>query len=437
MNKFRYAAILSFILLFSQQIHAKLAPYRNSAGQVIRRGGKYDPRPIFIPPAVSARKNEFRGVWISTVLNLDFKAVRTVTEFKKQYLSMIRNIANAGFTAVIFQVRPNCDAFYPSRFAPWSRWLTGSEGRGLANFDPLAYMIRTAHAYKLEFHAWLNPYRVMNDVQTTKNSYLNSCHPANFARRNSHLVLELKNAKGRSFFLDPGRPEVINHVKMVVNELCSNYNIDAIHFDDYFYPYEEIGNIDQSTFVRYNPYKLKKADWRRRNTETLIASIRQVINQVNYRKKSRIKFGVSPFGIWGNAKDLRGGSATGGKQTYVNLYADTRSWVKRRYLDYIVPQIYWHFAHESAAYAALTDWWSETVRNTGTRLYIGMAPYRLGENGWGREELAAQLRYNRLHPEISGMVLFSYRHVFGSKVHIGIKDFFRSLRQSVSPDVRW
>ena len=437
MNKFRYYIILSFILLLAQQLHAKLPPYRNSAQQLIRRGGKYDPTPIFIPPTVNAKKGEFRAVWVSTVLNLDFKAVRNPSDFKRQYLNMIRNIANAGFTAVIFQVRPNCDAFYPSRFAPWSRWLTGIEGRGLANFDPLAYMVQVAHAYKLEFHAWLNPYRVMNDVQVNKNTYLNSCHPANFARRNPHLVLELKNAKGRSLFLDPGRPEVINHVTSVVYELCTNYNIDAIHFDDYFYPYEEIGNIDNPTFARYNPYKISKADWRRRNTETLIASVRQVINQVNSAKKIRIKFGISPFGIWGNAKDLRGGSATGGKQTYVNLYADTRGWVKKRYLDYIVPQIYWHFAHESAAYAALVDWWSKTVRNTGTRLYIGMAPYRLGEPGWGSEELAAQLRYNRLHPEVSGFILFSYRHVFGSTRHTGVRNFFQSLHRSVSPELRW
>ncbi len=437
MNKYLPAILSTFILLFPQQLLAKLAPYKNSAGQIIRRGGKFDPRPIYIPPAVNAPRNEFRGVWVSTVLNLDFKQVKSVKQFKEQYTRMVRNIAGAGFNAVIFQVRPNCDAFYPSRFAPVSQWLTGKEGVGLGSFDPLAYMIKTARAYKLEFHAWLNPYRVMNDVKVSKTAYLNSRHPANFARKNPHLVLEFNNGKTRSLFLDPGRMEVIRHMQSVVYELCSKYAPDAIHFDDYFYPYEEIGNLDNATFARYNPRKLNKAAWRRLNTETLIYNIRLVIDQANNQQRKRIKFGISPFGIWGNAKDIKGGSATGGKQTYFNLYADTRNWVKRGYLDYIAPQIYWNFAHETAAYAALVDWWSGMVRNTDTKLYIGMSPYRLGEKGWGNEELAAQLRYNRLHREVSGMILFSYRHIFSTKPHIGIKNFLYHLRLSVPPDIRY
>ena len=430
MNKYLTAILSAFILLFPQQIIAKNLPYKNSAGQLIRRGGKFDPRPIYIPKAVSSRQGEFRGVWVSTVLNLDFKQVKSVKQFKDQYNRIIRNIAAAGFNAVIFQIRPNCDAFYPSKFAPYSQWLTGREGGSPGNFDPLAYMIAAAHAYKLEFHAWLNPYRVMNDIKVSKQAYLNSRHPANFARRNPHLVLEFNNGKVRSLFLDPGRPEVIQHMQSVVYELCSKYSPDAIHFDDYFYPYEEIGNLDNATFSRFNPRKLDKASWRRLNTETLICNIRMVINQVNKQQRKRIKFGISPFGIWGNAKDIRGGSATGGKQTYFNLYADTLGWVKRGYLDYIAPQIYWNFAHETAAYAALVDWWSGVVRNTKTRLYIGMAPYRLGERGWGSEELAAQLRYNRLHKEVSGMILFSYRHMFSAKPHIGIKNFLYHLRSA-------
>lgn len=437
MNKFRYAAVLSIFLLFGQTLTAKLAPHRNSAGQLIRRGGNFDSRPIYIPPVVNAPRGEFRGVWVSTVLNLDFKAVKSVAEFKKQYNLIVKNIAASGCNAIIFQVRPNCDAFYPSRFAPVSQWLTGKEGVGLGSFDPLAYMINTAHAYKLEFHAWLNPYRVMNDIKTNKKAYLNSRHPANFARQNPHLVLEFNNGKTRSLFLDPGRPEVIQHMQNAVYELCSKYTPDAIHFDDYFYPYEEIGNLDNATFARYNPRKLNKAAWRRLNTETLIYNIRLVINQVNNRQRKRIKFGISPFGIWGNAKDIKGGSATGGKQTYFNLYADTRGWVKRGYLDYIAPQIYWNFAHETAAYAALVNWWSYVIRNTKTKLYIGMAPYRLGERNWGREELAYQLLYNRLHKEVSGFILFSYRHLFNSKGHPGVKAFFQAMRRSVSQDVRW
>ena len=437
MNKFLSALLLSFSLLFPQLLQAKIGPLRDNAGKIIRRGGKFDSTPIYLPPAVNAPRGEFRGVWVSTVLNLDFKQVKSVAAFKKQYDLIVKNIAASGCNAIIFQVRPNCDAFYPSRFAPVSQWLTGKEGTGLGNFDPLDYMIKTARAYKLEFHAWLNPYRVMNDATMSKQAFLQSRHPANFARQNPHLVLEFSNGKTRSFFLDPGRPEVIKYLQSVVYELASKYSPDAIHFDDYFYPYEEIGNLDNASYAKFNPRKLSKADWRRNNTETLIYNIRQVINLVNRQKGKKIRFGISPFGIWGNAKDIKGGSKTGGKQTYFNLYADTRNWVKRGYLDYIAPQIYWQFSHETAAYAALVDWWSTIVRGTKTKLYIGMAPYRLGETGWRSEELKNQLLYNRKHPEASGFILFSYRHLFNGKPHPGIKAFFQAMRRSVSQDIRW
>lgn len=436
MNKFFLAFIIIISSLFPASAEAKNSPLRDSSGRTIRRGGKYDPRPIYLPPAVPAKPGEFRGVWVSTVLNLDIPACRSAAEFKQRYTAMVKKIASAGFTAIIFQVRPNCDAFYASQFAPFSQWLTGKEGVGFKNFDPLAFMIQTAHAYRLEFHAWLNPYRVMNDVKVSKQAFLNSRHPRSFARQNPQLVLDFYDGKSHTLFLDPGRPEVIRHVQNVVFEISSKYNVDAIHFDDYFYPYEDIGTLDNASFARFNPRKLKKADWRRHNTETLIAGVRQVINSVNARRKTRIKFGISPFGIWGNAKDIKGGSATGGKQTYFNLFADTRGWVKRGYLDYIAPQIYWNFAHETAAFATLVDWWDETVRGTKTRLYIGMASYRLGAPGWGNEELARQLRYTRLHSNVSGIILFPYRHVFGSKPHPGIRYFFQSLHRSGQQYIR-
>ena len=438
MNKSLTLFAVIILSLLTPVAEAKLAPLRDSSGRIIRRGGKYDPRPVYLPPTVPAPKGEFRGVWVSTVLNLDFPVSRSAAEFKQRYTAMVKKIASAGFTAIVFQVRPNCDAFYPSQHAAYSQWLAGTEGVGFKNFDPLAFMIQTAHAYRLEFHAWLNPYRVMNDVKVSKQAFLNSRHPRSFARRNPHLVLDLFDGKTHTLFLDPGRPEVVRHVQDVIFELTSKYNVDAIHFDDYFYPYEEIGNLDNTTFARFNPRKLKKADWRRNNTETLIAGVRQVINAVNSRRKTRIRFGISPFGIWGNAKNIKGGSATGGKQTYFNLYADTRTWVKQGYLDYITPQIYWNFAHETAAYAALVDWWDETVRNTNTRLYIGMAPYRLGAPGWNQDELARQLRYARSHRNVSGFILFSYRHVFGNKVHPGINRFFRDLHAKINPNApKW
>ncbi len=403
------------------------AVLRDSSNRPIRRGGKFDSRTVNVVPT-RARNGEFRGVWICTVENLDFPKVRSAAEFRSRYIAMVNRIAAAGFNAVIFQVRPNADAFYPSNLVPYSSWLTGVEGRGL-NFDMLQFMVREAHARRLEFHAWFNPYRVINGIKESKRAYLNKLHPKNFARRNPHLVLDFHNGKTRSLFFDPGRKEVVVHICRIVEEVARRYDIDGIHFDDYFYPYEEIGSIDNHTFAANNPYRLKKADWRRMNTETLIYNVKLTIERVDLRRIRKVRFGVSPFGIWGNAKDIRGGSATGGKQTYFNLYADTKKWVQKRYVDYIVPQIYWNFAHETAAYAALTSWWSSTVRNTGVKLYIGMAPYRLGAAGWGRYELVNQLYFNRMHPEVSGMCCFSYRHLFGAKPHAGVKAFFQALRQ--------
>ncbi|MBQ9088267.1 MAG: family 10 glycosylhydrolase [Lentisphaeria bacterium] len=403
------------------------AVLRDGNNRPVRRGGKYDPRQVNIIP-MRARRGEFRGVWVCTVENLDFPRVKSAAEFRSRYIAMVNRIAAAGFNAIIFQVRPNADAFYPSQLVPYSSWLTGVEGRGL-NFDMLQFMVTEAHARRLEFHAWFNPYRVINGIQISKNAYLKKLHPKNFARKNPHLVLDFHNGKSRSLFFDPGRKEVVSHICKIVSEVASRYDIDGIHFDDYFYPYDEIGAIDNHTFARNNPYRLSKADWRRRNTETLIYNVKLTIDRINLRRHRKIRFGVSPFGIWGNAKDIRGGSATGGKQTYFNLYADTRKWVQKRYVDYIVPQIYWHFAHETAAYAALTSWWSSTVRNTGVKLYIGMAPYRLGAPGWGRYELVNQLYFNRMHPEVAGMCCFSYRHLFGNKTHAGVKAFLQALRK--------
>lgn len=422
----RQLRLLNAVLFLTAPLLLNAAVLRDSNGRAIRRGGKYDQRPVIITPQ-QPRRREFRGVWISTVKNLDFPRTASAADFRKHYISMVNRIAAAGFNAVIFQVRPNADAFYPSSLVPYSRWMTGQEGRSL-NFDPLAFMIREAHARKLEFHAWLNPYRVENDSKFSKSAYLRQLHPSNFARKNPHLVLDFHNGKSRSFFFDPGRPEVIRHICLVVQEIVSRYDVDAIHFDDYFYPYDEIGSIDDATYRKCNPRRLGKADWRRLNTETLIYNVRRVIDRANSTRRNKVRFGISPFGIWGNAKDIRGGSATGGKQTYSSLYADTRSWVRKNYLDYIVPQIYWNFAHESAAYAALVDWWSMTVRNTRTKLYIGHAPYRLGTPGWGKDELMNQIYYNRMHPEVSGSVFFSYRHLFGNNPHPGVQLLFKALK---------
>ena len=423
---FRISAVLFLAFCCVKNSCAEILT--DAGGRKVRFAGKYDPRPVFLtnPPAP---RREFRGVWIATVKNLDIPPCRSTAAFRANIRSMFDKIAAAKFNAVIFQVRPHSDAYYHSAISPVSRCYSGYEGKTPdLNFDPLPFIISEAHKRGLEFHAWLNPYRVTGETTLSKKNYLQTLHRSNFAARNPDKVLSFRQGRNNSLFLDPGNPAVVNHLGEVVRELVVKYNIDAIHIDDYFYPYENIGTLDAATFKRFNPGKLPLGDWRRQNTEKLVVRIRQVIDRENRRLNKKVRFGVSPFGIWANGSQIRGGSPTGGKQTYSDLYADTRKWVKKRYIDYIVPQIYWQFSHEKAAYAGLTQWWCNTTKNSGVKLYIGLAPYRLGSPGWGENELVNQIRFNRARAEISGSVFFSYRHVFGKNPHRGVKKMLNYIR---------
>ncbi|MBQ6351680.1 MAG: family 10 glycosylhydrolase, partial [Lentisphaeria bacterium] len=218
-----------------------------------------------------------------------------------------------------------------------------------------------------------------------------------------------------------------------VNEVVGKYSIDAVHFDDYFYPYSGFSDQDLHTYRRFGG-KMNIDDWRRRNVTGVIVAVRQALDRHRKATGRRVRFGVSPFGIWANRSAMRTGSLTGGLQSYFKQHADTRLWVKCGYIDYIVPQLYWEFSHETAAYAALADWWSATVRGTGVKLFIGHAVSRLGSSRkWRAPELANQLRYNNKKPEISGSVCFSYRHVFTpansdqrTGVNYVLKNFWRS-----------
>ena len=382
------------------------------SGKPVRYAGKFSSAPVELPP-YRQRKREFRGVWVATVENLDFPVHRTAAEFKRDYMKLVDNISRAGFNAVIFQIRPTCDAFYPSRLNSWSQNLAGADGVGIRNFDPLRFMVDEAHKRGLEFHAWFNPYRVIGNTKLSKSAYLKTLSPKNFARRNPHLVLSVRQPDGgNQLILNPGEPAVMNHIVETVRDVANNYHIDAVHFDDYFYPYSGFTDQDAATYRKLGG-KIPVDDWRRGNVTAVIVAIRRGLNEHNRGPGRKIRFGISPFGIWGNRSALREGSLTGGLQSYFVQHADTRLWVKRGYIDYIVPQLYWPFSHDTAAYAALADWWSDTVRGTGVKLFIGHAVSSLGATRqWSASELTDQLRYNCGRNEISGSVFFSYRHVF-------------------------
>ncbi len=411
---------------------ATLETLRDENGKPYRYAGRLDAGPVRIPVSYQPKAGELRGVWIATVENIDFGTHTDAASFQRDFRNMLQALAGKNFNAVFFQVRPNNDAFYPSRLNPWSRWLTGQEGKRIPGFDPLKFMTEEARRRGMEFHAWLNPYRVIGKTKLSKSAYLATLAPENFARRHPELVLEAPLSGGqRLLFLDPGRPEVIQHVIATVSEIAQNYDVDGIHFDDYFYPYSEFGNIDATTFRQYNPRKLALADWRRANVTRLVAGVHEELAAVSRRKGRKVRFGISPFGIWANRKNHPEGSLTAGKQSYFAQFADTRGWVRNRYIDYIAPQIYWPFGHEVAAYAALADWWAEQVRGTGVSLYIGMGAYQLGGGKiWQNpSEIANQLRYNTKHPEINGAIFFSCRSVLNpsnAKMREGLERVFRN-----------
>ncbi len=400
-------------------------------GKNVAYAGKYSAELVRLPVSCREKENEFRGVWVATVEQIDFKYHRTAVSFREDYRKIVKNLKTAGFTDILFQVRPMNDAFYPSELSPFSRWMTGTEGKTFTDepvFDPLSFMIAEAHRAGLKFHAWLNPYRVANNVTSSKKKYLESLDPKNFARRRPALVLDLPDGKKRNLILNPGEPEVMNYLYRVVGEIVRQYDVDGIHMDDYFYPYSDIGNADDAAWKKYRKKDQSLADWRRSNVDRMISNLHRLLSDYNRKNKKSIQFGVSPFGIWANGKPSDDvlkkskkpvqyrdeGSLTGGAQSYFKQYADTRKWVLNGWLDYIAPQLYWGFSHNTAAYAALVDWWVETVRGTDVKLYIGHGVYRQGVNpDWENpDELLNQLLYNSQYQEVAGSIFFSYIRIF-------------------------
>ncbi len=395
-----------------------------ATGKNVPYAGKYSADPVRIPVKYKKKENEFRGIWVATVQQIDIKSHTAAASFRKDYKKILKNLSAAGFTDIFFQVRPMNDAFYPSEIAPWSRWMTGTEGQPFTDepsFDPLAYMVAETHKAGLKFHAWLNPYRVANNVPVSKKQYLESLDPKNFAAQHPELVLEQPAGKLRNLILNPGEPAVMNYLYRVIGEIVQQYDVDGIHMDDYFYPYSDIGQADRETWKRFSK-GMTLEDWRRNNVDTMIRNIHFLLAEFNRANERNIRFGVSPFGIWANGKTSgktpaqyrEEGSLTGGSQSYFKQYADTRKWVKEGWLDYIAPQLYWGFSHNVAAYAALTDWWVEAVRGTDVDLYIGQGIYRQGTTAdWKNpNEQVNQLLYNSQYPEIGGSIFFSYIRMF-------------------------
>ncbi len=376
--------------------------------------------PVWSQVPAPMPKREFRAAWVATVLNIDYPRAGTpnAVALREQYKNLIDQLQDIGFNAVIFQVRPAADAFYPSEFAPWSRFLTGTQGLApQPDFDPLAYMIEETHARGMEFHAWLNPFRATTNLDTTQ------LNPRHVYYTHPEWIVPY----GTRYYLNPALPEVRQHLVEVVEEIVANYPVDGIHFDDYFYPYPIAGTPfpDSAAYALYGSLFPDTAAWRRDN-------INQVIEQISgLLRKSypTVEFGISPFGVWRNREqDPRGSASRSGVATYDDLYADILSWMQAGWLDYVIPQLYWHIGFEPADHALLLQWWS---RNTpeDVRLYIGHGAYKVANNpeiAWSNPgEIPTQIDLNRRNFFSKGSAFFSAKSVLTNP--LGLKDSLRQL----------
>lgn len=375
------------------------------------------PQPL--PEKSQQNQEPVRGVWLTTVSRLDWPPVSSVnisnpaTRISKQQTALtdkLDNLKSLGINTVFFQVKPDGTALWSSKILPWSDMMTGNIGE-YPGYDPLQFMLDEAHKRGMKVHAWLNPYRVSVNTTPGTVAELNrtlSLNPASVFVLHRDWI----RTAGNRFVLDPGIPEARDWITSIVAEVVSNYAIDGVQFDDYFYT-ESPGSTlnDSQTYRKYGQGFASKADWRRHNTEQLIQQVSHTIKQL----KPNVEFGVSPAGVWRNRSFDAAGSDTRGAAAYDESFADTRRWVQQGLLDYIAPQIYWPFSRDAARYDVIAKWWAEVVKPTNTRLYIGVALYKVGvpaknELDWmvqgGVPELKKQLDLNDSIPQIDGTILF-------------------------------
>ncbi|MFI2201221.1 glycoside hydrolase family 10 protein [Streptomyces sp. NPDC020192] len=370
---------------------------------------------------------EMRGVWLATVANRDWPS-RPGLPAADQRVELTAHLDRAvrdRLNTVMFQVRPTADALWPSPYEPWSEYLTGTQGQD-PGWDPLGTAVREAHARGLELHAWFNPYRIANHTDPGR---LVPSHPA---RRHPDWVVPY----GGKLYYNPGLPEVRAFVQRAMLDAVAAYPVDAVHFDDYFYPYPVAGQTfgDDDAYDRYGGAFGSRADWRRDNINRLVQEMAAGIKRV----RPATRFGISPFGVWRNAStDPRGSDTQAGAQTYDDLYADTREWVRERWIDYIVPQIYWNIGFAAADYAKLVDWWASVAQGTRTRLYIGEALYKAGTAGqpsaWQDPvELSRHLTLAARYPQVRGHVFFAAKDVaadpIGAMARVVADHYGRSAR---------
>ena len=355
--------------------------------------------PAFAAPSAS---EEMRGVWVSSVYNLDYPSSPTTDpdKLRAEADEILDNCVKWGLNAVFLQVRPSGDALYKSDLFPWSKYLTGSAGTApQGGFDPLGYWVEAAHKRGLELHAWINPYRITRSKDTEWNA-LPSTHPA---KMNPGWVVKYSDG---NYYFNPGIPEVRDLVTRGAVEIVQNYDVDGLHMDDYFYPGTDFN--DSATYQKYGSGFSNIADFRRDSVNQLIAQLDTAVHNID----PDIQFGISPSGIWANKSTDPRGSNTNGSEHYVSSYADSLYWIENGLVDYIIPQIYWEIGHKLADFATLADWWNDAVAGSDVHLYIGMGAYRCADNPTGvwttTNPLFDSLAYLENKDNVGGCVFFRY-----------------------------
>ncbi|MFE8992626.1 glycoside hydrolase family 10 protein [Streptomyces collinus] len=358
-----------------------------------------------------APDSEMRGVWIASVANRDWpsKSGLSAARQRAELLTHLDTAAGNRLNTVFFQVRPTADAMWPSPYEPWSQYLTGTQGKD-PGWDPLGTAVEEAHARGLQLHAWFNPYRVAVHADPSR---LAASHPA---RENPDWVVTY----GGKLFYNPGLPEVRAFVEDAMLDAVAKYPVDGVHFDDYFYPYPVAGQTfdDDAAYDEHGGGFPDRAAWRRDNIDRLVRETADRVKEV----RPGARFGISPFGVWRNAgTDPLGSDTTAGVETYDDLHADTRKWVREGWIDYIVPQLYWNIGFAAADYAKLLPWWAEAARDSSTQLYVGEALYKAGDPAqpaaWQETgELSRHLTLAGEYPQVRGHVYFAAKDVAADRI---------------------
>lgn len=395
-QRLRLGLLLSVVLIAALAVGAGLvraAFYQANAATPVTGGPTATPAgttgTCAGQPAQAAR--ELRGMWLTTVYNLDFPSKPGLSEaqVKAEYERWLDLAVAQNHNAIFVHVRPSGDSFWPSDHAPWSNWLTGRFDGKSPGWDPMAFMVAEAHARGLEFHAWFNPYRGTQPAPSGVGTDAAKLAPNHPLRLHPEWRVAYPSGKTGRFYFDPGIPAARKFVEDSMIEAVQKYDVDGVHFDDFFYPYPEGSGQDfpdAASFKKYGAGK-SKGDWRRDNVNLLVKEMHDRLQQI----KPWVKFGISPFGIWRNKATDAKGSASNGLESYDTIYADTRTWVKSGWLDYIAPQLYWTIGFKKADYPTLLKWWTDLTKGTNVQLYIGMADYRVGEAGdWSRPAMLDQ-----------------------------------------------